>query len=63
MSTEDGKTSFVIKPADNYASKSGTVTASFGEGSEGSKKVIELYFYCGNSLSTQYVYEWKSAGS
>lgn len=62
MSTEDGKTSFNITPSDNYASKNGTVTAVLGEGSEGSKKVIELNFYSSNQLFTQYVYEWKKIG-
>lgn len=62
MSTEDGKTSFNITPSDNYASKNGTVTAVFGEGSEGSKKVIELNFNSYNQLFTQYVYEWKPVG-
>ncbi len=63
MVTEDGKTSFDITPKDNYASKSGTVTAVLGEGSEGSKKNIELNFHSYNSLYTKYVYEWKKAGS
>lgn len=62
MSTEDGKNEFSITFKDNYASKGGTVTAAFGEGSEGSKKVIELYFYSSNELFTQYVYEWKKIG-
>ena len=60
MSTEDGKTSFSITPNDNYASKSGTVTATLGEGSEGAKKIIEINLFSGNKLYTQYVYEWKA---
>lgn len=63
LSTEDGKTTFETNDGNNYESQSGTVTASFGEGSEGAKRVIEIYFFSSNKLFTQYVYEWKAVGS
>jgi hypothetical protein len=63
LSTESGKTSFETNYNNNYESQSGTVTASFGDGSEGAKMVIEIYFFSSNKLFTQYVYEWKAVGS
>lgn len=63
IASEDGKTIFEVTSSDNYASKSGVVSTTFGEGSQGAKKIIELNFYSSNTLYTQYVYEWKAVGS
>ncbi|MEL7649153.1 MAG: hypothetical protein AAGU76_13730 [Sedimentibacter sp.] len=63
LATEDGKTTFETNFDNNYESQSGTVTATFGEGSEGSKKVIEINLYSSNKMFTQFVYEWKAVGS
>ncbi|MGD9569755.1 MAG: hypothetical protein AB7V48_15835 [Sedimentibacter sp.] len=59
LATKEGKTTFETNYGNNYASKSGTVTAMLGSGSEGAKKTIEIYFFSSNKLYTQYVYEWK----
>jgi len=62
LSTADGKTIFETNYGNGYATQSGTVTATLGEGSEGAKKIIEISFFSSNKLYTQYVYEWKAVG-
>lgn len=62
LSTAEGKTVFETNHGNGYATESGTVTTTLGEGSEGAKKIIEINFFSSNKLYTQYVYEWKAVG-
>ncbi len=58
--TKDNKSNFEITFNNQYATQNQTVTTVLGTGTEGQQKVIELNFYCGLSMYTQYVYEWSS---
>jgi len=60
IATEDGKDSFNVNYDNNYESKSGTVSTTLGQGTEGAKITIEIYFYSSNTLYTQFIYEWKA---
>lgn len=60
LATKDNETSFSTTFNNQYATQNHTVTTALGLGSEGQQKVIELNFYQGISMYTQYVYEWSS---
>lgn len=63
LATSQGKNNFEVSFNNQYAAQSGTVTTTLGHGSAGQQKTIELNFYSANTLSTKYVYEWKSAST
>ena len=59
---KDGKYHFAISNANPPFSYNETLTAQLGPGTEGERIALRTIFYMGESMGTNYVYEWKQVG-
>lgn len=60
----DSKSSFAVDAKNNYSTINETLTAIAPAGkADGEQLALRQNFYMGNSMSTYYIYEWRSADS